>query len=514
MIRLLSLLGGLSVATDLGTGSGRDESLQRAVVSVRLARAAGCAEPEVADVLYTALLQHVGCTAYSHELAQIFGDDIAATHFGLRADPSGPVDLWREMVPGIARATERTRLRVLASAMAAGSQLDSEATTATCEVARQAADALGLRPPVRQALSQVTARWDGRGTPPVAGADLPIAVRVTHVASIAVLIALEAGPTAAAATVRHRCRGQLDPGLVDVFMANSDALLDGIGTMDGFDAVLDLEPDPVVLVGPERLEEVAATFGELADLKSPWLLGHSAAVADLAGRAAEQLALPLGAATVRLAGHLHDLGRAAVSSRIWDKDAPWTSTERDQARLHAHHSERVVARVPELAEVARLVGRHHEHVDGSGYHRGLRAPDLDAAAQVLAAADAYRLCVQPRPGRPGETSAAAATALRAAGTRGWFDGDVVEAVLAAAGHSPRRRTGRAGGLSARQVDVLRLVAAGLSNGQIAQRLVITRRTAEHHVQDVYARIGCHTRAGAALFAMQHGLLAEGEIDRA
>jgi DNA-binding NarL/FixJ family response regulator len=57
--------------------------------------------------------------------------------------------------------------------------------------------------------------------------------------------------------------------------------------------------------------------------------------------------------------------------------------------------------------------------------------------------------------------------------------------------------------------VLRLVAQGLSNPQIAERLVVSRRTAEHHVQDVYAKIGVSSRAAAALFAMEHELLRDG-----
>ena len=68
-------------------------------------------------------------------------------------------------------------------------------------------------------------------------------------------------------------------------------------------------------------------------------------------------------------------------------------------------------------------------------------------------------------------------------------------------------TARAMGLTERQIEVLRLVARGLSNQHIADRLVITRRTAEHHVQDVYARIGVTSRAAAALYAMEHDLLA-------
>jgi DNA-binding NarL/FixJ family response regulator len=61
-------------------------------------------------------------------------------------------------------------------------------------------------------------------------------------------------------------------------------------------------------------------------------------------------------------------------------------------------------------------------------------------------------------------------------------------------------------LTERQVDVLRLVSRGLSNAEIAERLVLSRRTVEHHVQDIYAKIGASTRARAAMFAMQHGLL--------
>jgi DNA-binding NarL/FixJ family response regulator len=80
-------------------------------------------------------------------------------------------------------------------------------------------------------------------------------------------------------------------------------------------------------------------------------------------------------------------------------------------------------------------------------------------------------------------------------------------VLVAAGQTTaRRRLAWPAGLTDRQVEVLRLVARGLSNPQIASRLVVSRRTAERHVQDIYAKVGVSSRAGAALFAMEHDLL--------
>ena len=262
--------------------------------------------------------------------------------------------------------------------------------------------------------------------------------------------------------------------------------------------MLDAEPDPVRFVDDDELEAVARTFGDLVDLKSPWLHGHSAGVADLAAAAVARLGLADDVRTVRVAGHLHDLGRVGVSSRIWDKPGPLSQTERDQARLHAYHSERILTRVPALAEVARLAGQHHERCDGSGYHRGRhRAPSSRMPSRVLAAADAFRTLVEGRPHRPALPPAQAADRLRAevAGRRprrGRRGGG-------AAGRRPAQRGPRArpAGLTERQVEVLRLVARGLSNREIADRLVISRRTAEHHVQDVYLKIGVSTRAAAA-----------------
>ena len=87
----------------------------------------------------------------------------------------------------------------------------------------------------------------------------------------------------------------------------------------------------------------------------------------------------------------------------------------------------------------------------------------------------------------------------------------MDAVLEAAGHRrPRRREALAGpaALTAREVEVLVLLARGLSNKQIAERLVITPKTAGNHVEHIYAKIDASSRAAAAMFAVQHGLLPE------
>jgi DNA-binding NarL/FixJ family response regulator len=120
----------------------------------------------------------------------------------------------------------------------------------------------------------------------------------------------------------------------------------------------------------------------------------------------------------------------------------------------------------------------------------------------------FHALVERRPYRGAFDPEVAAEFVRAKARAGRLDGDAVNAVVEAARGDDvaRRRRAWPAGLTDRQVDVLRLVAQGLSNKQIARRLVVSPRTAEHHVQDIYLKIGVNSRAGAALFALEHGLL--------
>jgi DNA-binding CsgD family transcriptional regulator len=113
---------------------------------------------------------------------------------------------------------------------------------------------------------------------------------------------------------------------------------------------------------------------------------------------------------------------------------------------------------------------------------------------------------EPRPHRDAASPAEAAAAVRAKVRAGRLDGDAATAVLAAAGHRATRRTARTAGLTSREVEVLRLLATGLSNREIAERLVISPRTAGHHVEHIYAKTGTANRAMASLFAANHGLI--------
>jgi HD-GYP domain-containing protein (c-di-GMP phosphodiesterase class II) len=217
---------------------------------------------------------------------------------------------------------------------------------------------------------------------------------------------------------------------------------------------------------------------------------------------------------LEVAALLHDVGRVGTPNAVWEKEAALTRAEWEQVRMHSYHAERVLATARSLEPMAQIAGMHHERMDGAGYHRGCRGADVSFPSRLLAAADAFVAMSSARAYRPAMVPDDAARELRAAVRDGQFDGDAVAAVLAAAGDAGDRRRSAGNraadlspaGLTDREIEVLGLVAQGCSNATIADRLFISRRTAEHHVQHVYTKIGASSRAAAALFAVQHDLL--------
>jgi HD-GYP domain-containing protein (c-di-GMP phosphodiesterase class II) len=310
--------------------------------------------------------------------------------------------------------------------------------------------------------------------------------------------------------LRQRRGKAYDPAVADAFLDHGERWLAEIGDTSAWEAALAAEPAPWAGVGEARLDDVLRAFADFADLKSPYTRGHSSGVALLAEGAAKHAGLSGQATTeLRRAALVHDLGRTGIPNGIWDKPGPLSRAEWERVRLHPYLSERILSHAGTLDSLAALAGAHHERLDGSGYHRGSPAALLPPAARILAAADAYQAMTQDRPHRPAHLSEAAARQLSAEVDGGRFDGDAVQCVLAAAGHRPlgQRRLWPAG-LSEREVDVLRLIARGASSKVVAGRLFISPKTAEHHVAHIYAKIGVSSRAAAALFAMEHNLLAE------
>lgn len=505
-LRLADLLAALSVTTDLAMGQEPEKAIRAAVVSVEMADHLGLAEDDAVDVYYTTLLRHLGCTATAHEEADLYGpDERVFRRVAERTDDANPREVLA-MFGTVGRGSGAGRLGFVARAIAAGSDPGRRIMTAICEVATRLAARLGLGEGVERGLYESLERWDGKGVPQgLVGEDVAIAARIAEPATQAVIFHRLGGPEAVLAMAERRRGGMFDPAAVDALRAVGPAVLTRLDDEDPWAAVLEAEPGRPRTIPPDRIGRLGEAFADMIDLKSSYTAGHSAAVAALASSAAARLGID-DPERVRVAALFHDLGRSAVGNGVWEKAATLTTSEWEQVRLHPYHSERILARSAALEPIAKIAGMHHERLDGSGYHRGAGA-EAPGAARVLAVADAYQSWTQARPHRPALSPAQAADRLTDEVKDGRFDPECATAVLEAAGQEMGRpRSAWPAGLSEREVEVLRLLSRGSSNKQIAAALVISPRTAEHHVQHIYGKIGASTRAAATLFAMEHGLL--------
>jgi DNA-binding CsgD family transcriptional regulator len=196
-----------------------------------------------------------------------------------------------------------------------------------------------------------------------------------------------------------------------------------------------------------------------------------------------------------------------VPNAIWERKGTLSVDQWERVRLHVYYTERILARCECLHPISTIAAAHHERLDGSGHNRGSRGNDLDSRARVLAAADACQAMLQPRSHRPARTLDDAACELRKEVSAGRLDPKAVEGVLAGAGARPRPTVpSRPGNLTDREIEVLRLMAQGRSNREMATSLGITPKTVGHHVQHIYEKIGVSTRAAAAVFAVENRLL--------
>jgi HD-GYP domain-containing protein (c-di-GMP phosphodiesterase class II) len=285
--------------------------------------------------------------------------------------------------------------------------------------------------------------------------------------------------------------------------------VDGLDAVSAWQAVVDQEPALAVTLSEAEFDAALLAIANYVDLKSPYTLGHATAVSALASAAGNALGLPpKEVALLRRAGLVHAFGRLGISNSIWDKAGSLGAGEWERVRMQPYFTHRMLNQSPALAPLAAIVADLRERLDGSGYPRGLSGASISRAARILAAADVYRAMREPRPYRPARPADEAARILREEAWAGRLDHEVVEAVLGAAGHETRQRRDGPAGLTAREIDVLRLLARGLSTKQIAERLFVSPKTAGNHIEHIYSKINATNRVAASLFAVEHGLLPE------
>lgn len=464
-VRVHDAMLALAFVGDLSMGQPCNHSRRVAALAQRLAHALGRMEL-VADATSVALLRWSGCTANAGEMAALIGDDVAG-RAKMLAEPALMAHL---QAAALTDPAQRERL----AAFAGIAQIH-------CEVAGDIARRLGLPAAAEQALRHV---FDGYNLQAGAEAATELVAIVTLCGEFEVAARLNGADAVPAAGERHPRM------LVEALRAHARTWL----------ADLDAEENVAARV-PEQVVPLTL-LADVIDLKLPWLTGHSRALASAVAAAGPRAGLdPLATRRTTAAALLHGMGRAALPNTLWNKPRSLTRAEREQIRLAGYWTARAARELEGLCAEADLASWVFERADGSGHFRGLAPQSVEA--QLLAAAASWVALRSARPWRPAFDEAEAASILRDDTRAGRYDAHVVEALLGAP--APRERATPAL-LSPRELDVLRAVAHGDSNKEAAQRLGISPATVRTHLEHVFEKLACSSRAAATLKAASLGLL--------
>jgi HD-GYP domain-containing protein (c-di-GMP phosphodiesterase class II) len=508
-LRQAEIITALSLATDLGTGRPMEWAMRSALLGVRLGEALGVSEQELREVYYCALLAYVGCTSETDVALRLFGNDpataLASVDLVDQGDPQAMQTWMLEHIGAGQPPSQRQRT------MANAGKLIAQFKIGHCEVAQRLSAGLGLERSIPDALGQLYERWDGDGVPhQLKGEEITRPIRIMLLVRDIEAYLNTHGVEAAVAVVRQRAGTMHDPYIAARFCELAPDLCASMEQDASWENMLTCEPGARPYLSDDEFDNAALVFADFIDLISPFFTFHSRNVATLAEAAAREYGLP--ESDIRClwrAALTHDVGKVAVPHGLWNRSRPLSSSEWERVRLHPYYTERILARPTLLAQVGAVAALHHEKLDGSGYHRSVRGDVVSPAARLLAAANFYRARVEPRPNRDALSPEEAAQAMRQEVRAGRLDSDAVNAVLKAAGHhtTPVRRE-RIAGLSEREIEVLRLIARGLSNRKMAQTLGVSEKTIGTHIMHIYDKIGCSTRSSATLFAMQHNLVSD------
>jgi len=507
--RTAELVGALSLACDLGAGLAAESGMRTAILSIRIGHLVGLDREQLRDVYYAGLLRFLGCTGYSYEEALLNGgDDREFIRMFTDVDLGDPRKVVARTFSSLARG-RGALARVASVARFLGDPGGpAKVSTAHCNAAVVLAKKLGMTAGVARALDRMYERWDGKGAPKkLAGEAIDPVARTLQVGHVAEVYHRIGGAAAAREEVRRRKARHFDPAIAAAIERSDDSLFRGLSDPSAWDHFLDAEPAPALVLRPDDKAIIAAAFAHYADLKSPFMLGHSIAVADLASATAKAVGMTAeDQQSLHLAGLLHDIGRVSVANGIWDKPGPLNEAERNRVHAFPAETERILRSSAMLRPAAELACSAYERLDGSGFHRRLVGAALGPAARLLAAADIYVALTEERPYRPALSPAKAAATLADEAVSGRIDRAATRAVLDCVGdRASGLRRELPDGLSERESEVLSLLARGLSNKAIANRLGVSPRTVQTHVMHIFDKTGIRGRAAAALYAVESGL---------
>jgi HD-GYP domain-containing protein (c-di-GMP phosphodiesterase class II) len=478
-VRVYDAIKALAFVGDLSMGQPTDHSLRTAWLAAQLARAAG--DALAATAAQAALLRWSGCTANASGFADAFGDDVG----GREAMLAQREDWSKPLAPENVRSTISPLAQI------------------HCEVSGEVAHILRLTPDTEATLRHIFEAWDGTGFPDgLAGAAVPRSVFVVSLAGDLEIFSRVYGLPRALELIAARSGTRYPAELAALVADQAAQWLDTLAQMESVGL------DEAILTLPMQESTSTELIADVIDLKLPWMTGYSRAVACAAAACSARLGgTEASEASLYSAGLIHGIGRAAVPNAIWNSPGRLPAAAWEKVRLVPYWTSRAGKQTGALAQAAELASYAYERLDGSGYFRGASGAALSRDARVLSAAAAYVALGARRPWREALPAADVAQHMRTEANNGRFDADVVEALIDTQGVPPRAmRPRQPTVLSAREVDVLRSISRGASNKEAARELELSPSTVRTHVESVFRKLECSTRAAATLKASALGLL--------
>jgi HD-GYP domain-containing protein (c-di-GMP phosphodiesterase class II) len=514
---LARILATFAFAGDVATGLELDDGVRACYLADRLGEELGLSAEDRQAAYYAALLKDLGCTCWTTPEAELWQTDEIAARRELLFLGGGST------MSGYMRWVSRyiandgplpSRLRRVATVLRRNPSMLSEAYENSSEVCVRMTQRLALPDSVQVAMAAITEQWNGKGFPRhLKGTQIPIASRVVFPTYLLVPIGRVGGREAAIEYATKQRGKAFDPDVVDAYLRlmGDPAFWEEYEGGNILEIVLGREPPSDGLDDFEHtLESTALALADFIDLKSPYTAAHSrrvagitAEIARLAGCEADEVE------RYRIAALLHDLGTVSVPSFVLNGGKPGASgVVEESARLHPYYSERILDRIGAMSPYVPLVGNHHEHMDGSGYFRGLQGDSIPLGARIICVANRLDELMHEAPDRPAMQPREALHALNAE-SGGRYDPAILQVLRGSfedvAAPAPPRQSWPAG-LTDREVEVLQIAAKGLTRKQIGETLSISESTVRHHLEHIYDKTGTSTRVGATLFAMENDLL--------
>ena len=409
-LRLSEVIAALSSALDLTEGQSIGHSARSCLIGMRLAERLDLPAEQRHALFYALLLKDAGCSSNAGRLASLFqADDQTLKREHKLID-------WTRTLPAFRYAmrlaapdgTLFDRVRRILEIALRKEELGRGMIEIRCDRGAEIIRMLGLPEATVEAVRNLDEHWDGKGHPRgLAEEQIPLLGRILCLAQTADVFYCAYGLEAMTTMLSNRRRRWFDPDLVfhlTEFLGDRE-FWDGLRTDNPALLTAAHEPpDRILEATEERMDSVTRAFARVIDAKSPWTARHSERVALLCQTMARILGLaPDEERDLIRAAMLHEIGMLGVSSLILEKPGALTPDQREALERHPAFSYDILRRVAVFERVAEIAAAHHEHLDGTGYPRGLVARQIDLPARILAVATRAEALLADRPQRRGLT---------------------------------------------------------------------------------------------------------------